>query len=433
MTNIDIKSLNLRFQDFVSYQRIALAVSGGADSIALLHLLHEWKQGLHTSDIQTPDIVVLTVDHGLREEAHSEAEWVKDYANTLGYDAEILNWVGEKPDKRIQEKAREARYELLVSYCSSHNISILLVAHHLDDQAETVLMRLARGTGVDGLGAMADTIVRGDVEIYRPLLDISKQQLVDYLKAQNIRWVNDPSNDNQSYERVRVRQALEHLEGLGIDAEALGKTAKRMRRTRKALDFYVSSALDEFCHFCAEGYCRIDFEALRKTPDEIVLRCLNACLQYVRPTQFPLQLSKIEVLWDCLINSPHGQFTLTGSCIEKSKDSLVFAREVRGNDCQAIDIHTVGKFIWDRRFVVDVFAMPIGNITLQFLTEEGYLQIKESLILKESERTYILQKNVRQSLPAFYQDNKVIAVPHVDYFSERKFDDLFQIVHHSVR
>ena len=216
-----------------TFTHAALAVSGGPDSLALLHLIARW----HDACGQSPKISVLTVDHGLRPESRDEAKTVGRLAAELGLPHAILTWEREGAvSASIQARARLARYGLMAAYCHAHDIPALVTAHHLDDQAETFLMRLKRGSGLDELAAIPERGVWAGIAILRPLLDVPKARLVATLAAQNIPYASDPSNADPRFERARVRDSIEALARLGITPEALALSARRLGRAREALD-----------------------------------------------------------------------------------------------------------------------------------------------------------------------------------------------------
>ena len=207
------------FAPLEAYPNAALAVSGGPDSMALMHLAVRW---LNLKGRKPASIAVLTVDHGLRPEAAEEAAFVATRAAGLGFAHATLAWAGQKPKTGIQAAAREARYGLMTAYCREHGIGCLVTAHTEDDQAETFLMRLRRGSGLDGLAAMAAVSDRGGVTIVRPLLGLSKARLTAYLRSLGVPFASDPSNSNASFERVRLRHAMKALAAAGIARPALG-------------------------------------------------------------------------------------------------------------------------------------------------------------------------------------------------------------------
>ena len=188
------------FAPFEARPALAVAVSGGRDSIALAVLTHQWAGERHGR------VLALVVDHGLRPESAGEARATCERLATLGIEAETLAWSGEKPATRIQQAARDARYRLLFEACLRHGILHLLTAHHADDQVETLAMRAARESGPDGLAGMAALVEHRNARLLRPLLAVPRARLTATLQARGIGWIDDPSNEDRRFERVRVRQ-----------------------------------------------------------------------------------------------------------------------------------------------------------------------------------------------------------------------------------
>ena len=250
-----------------AFSRLAVAVSGGGDSLALLHLLSRWSVR-----VKGPELHALTVDHGLRRESAAEAKGVAAQVSTWPrVQHQILRWRGEKPSTRIMEVARAARYDLMAAYCARHRISHLLLAHHLDDQAETVLMRILKGTGVDGLAAMAPVQMREGLSLVRPLLSVSHVRLLATLREAGISWIEDPSNRNSDYLRPRLR---EMLAAEGMDPSHLALTARRAGRARAALEAVTDQVWAQQVRTDKKEVLEIscaDFDAL---PEEIRIRFL---------------------------------------------------------------------------------------------------------------------------------------------------------------
>ncbi|MCE9651242.1 MAG: tRNA lysidine(34) synthetase TilS, partial [Parvibaculum sp.] len=211
---------------------LAVAFSGGPDSLALLVLAAQWA-----GRSRARKLVALTVDHGLRAGSAAEARACARMAKALGVSHRILVWRGAKPKADIQAAARAARYRLLAQACIAEGAGDLLVAHHLEDQAETFLLRLARGSGVDGLAGMAASRrLDRDLRLLRPLLDVPRARLMAVVKRAGIEAIQDPSNDNPRFDRVRARRLMAELSTLGLDASRLASTAAHMARVRAALE-----------------------------------------------------------------------------------------------------------------------------------------------------------------------------------------------------
>lgn len=248
---------------------VAVAVSGGPDSMASLTLVAEYMACGGGGRVYA-----LIVDHGLRTEAAREAQEVaRECSQIPNVLAVILKWEHEEmPQARILEAAREARYSLLHAACRERGVQALVLGHHRDDQAETVLFRLAKGSGLNGLGGMRAVQRFGDdLVLLRPLLDVGKERLIATCEARGIGYVRDPSNEKLSTMRGRMRGAQEVLEAEGLTSERLSRTAKRLARADEALDVYAEQAFQGFLIKNTDQIV-LDFEALRDYPEEIILR-----------------------------------------------------------------------------------------------------------------------------------------------------------------
>jgi tRNA(Ile)-lysidine synthase len=252
---------------------IVAAVSGGPDSMALMHCLARW----HAAGSR-PAILVATIDHGLRPEAAEEAAFVAREAAALGLPHRILAWTGDKPRTGIQEAAREARYRLLVDYAREAGASHLVTAHTLDDQAETIMMRLARGSGLSGLAGMRRETERHGILHVRPLLDWPKSALLDLCRGQGWRFVSDPSNTNALYARVRWRRLMPLLAAEGLDAERLARFAWRAAQADEALDLKAREALERAEPVLKGGTFSFQAGILANEPFEIALRVLEQAI-----------------------------------------------------------------------------------------------------------------------------------------------------------
>jgi len=271
--------------------RIVAAVSGGPDSIALMHLLARWSAAG-----ERPPILVATVDHGLRPESAVEAAFVAREAAGLGLGHRILAWTGEKPRTGLQEAAREARYRLLVRCAREEGASHLVTAHTLDDQAETVLMRLARGSGPAGLAGMRRDRERDGIRHVRPLLDRSKESLLALCRAQGWPFTVDPSNADERFARVRWRRIMPLLAAEGLTAERLARFSERMRQADEALQAKALETLGRAEPHEREGAFALLARPLAEEPFEIALRVLELAL---RRAGLNLENSRLQRLESC--------------------------------------------------------------------------------------------------------------------------------------
>lgn len=287
---------------------IAVALSGGGDSIALAHMMCVWASG------NQRHIHLLTVNHNLRPEAAEEAahilNWVKDFPASSHH---ILTWdYDDKPETAIMEKAREARYALMADYCNTNAIKTLAIAHHADDQLETFLFRLAKGSGLDGLTGMEEWREFNGVNLYRPLLTLSHNDLIEYCKNNNLQWVEDPSNKNMDYARPRLRQALEDE---GLDAKRFAKTLARLNRGKQALNNIAESVLND--NLTKNGLNWMD---VKKYPLDIQIRVVQMHLLTIGQTarNYPPKLERLEEIVSGLQEGKSA--TLYGCVLSLSKD-----------------------------------------------------------------------------------------------------------------
>jgi tRNA(Ile)-lysidine synthase len=287
------------------YRRIGIAVSGGSDSLAALVLAVE--------ALGAKAVRAVTVDHGLRPESAHEAAQVAARCRQMGVAHDTLRWEGPR-DGNLQQAARRARLNLIGSWARGR-VEAVVLAHTRDDQAETFLMRLARGSGVDGLSGMAPLRVADGVTWLRPFLTVTREQLREALRARAISWVEDPSNADPAFLRVRARQAMSQLAPLGIDAATLADTAARLRRARGALDTQMLGAVSRLV--CEEaGTVLIDKAAL-DLPGEIRDRLFAALLMALsgdvyRPRLVALHrwLAQGGALRGCMLGDAGGQLRL---------------------------------------------------------------------------------------------------------------------------
>jgi tRNA(Ile)-lysidine synthase len=300
------------FAPLDEFPRLGLAVSGGADSLALMLLAARYAADPEARR----RFFVYSVDHGLRPEAADEVAFVVAEAEKLGMHARPLRWEGEKPATGIQQAARKARYTLIAEAMDADEVPVLLTAHHMVDQAETVLMRLAHGSGIEGLRGMDYFSELGDLRVVRPLLHADPDQLGAIVAEAGLTPIADPSNTDLDYERVRWRQAMPLLASLGLDAQRLGRFAERMRDADRALEQLASRALASEVGVGDDGRSRSFTRAwLRTLPHAVAVRVVQRVLDQVGGGQKPHALGAVEALTDRLIRET-GKTTLHGCVID---------------------------------------------------------------------------------------------------------------------
>ena len=298
------------FQPYGS-KACALAVSGGSDSMAMLLLASKWAKHHQVC------LYVLTVDHGLRDCSAEEASIVKQCCKNLGLSHHTLIWQEKKPSANIQAKAREARYRLMADWCREHNIACLLTAHTIQDQAETVLMHVMRGSGVYGLSAIAAHSSHFGINILRPLLEVSREALQTYLKEQEQQWVEDSSNADPKYMRSRLRQFLALSDEPERLIQRLSDTAAHMQRARDAIDAMVGHVKEEQVVLSEQAMASIPLAAFQTLPLEVGYRVLASLLMDISGNIYVPRFEKLQQLYQQVVSCEPagGTWTLSGCCI----------------------------------------------------------------------------------------------------------------------
>jgi tRNA(Ile)-lysidine synthase len=362
------------FAAWPSCSRIALAVSGGADSIALMRLVREWAE----SRKEAVALFILTVDHGLRAEAADEAAWVKAQAAGLGLPHETLRWTGAKPGSGIQAAARGARYDLLLGCCRETGIDALATAHTADDQAETVLMRLGRGSGLDGLAGIPALSVVDGVTLLRPLLGVTRARLEATLRDRGQGWLEDPSNRDGRYERARLREAMRASRALGLAPGMLALSARRMQRARLALEGVTAAFLAQALRVHPAGFCEVSLADLLDQPEEIGLRGLARMIAMFGGGARAVRLARIEALHAALADARSGARTATlGGCAFELRRGPVlrvireFGRIAPGR----VPLTPREPTIWDGRFTISVPGAAGDGLAVGPLGPQGLAEL----------------------------------------------------------
>ncbi len=263
---------------------IAVGVSGGADSLALALLIQ--KAG--------KKVVALTVNHGLRKEAQDEAEYVAKIMAKNKIEHHILFWQGKKPKKGIEEAAREARYNLLFDFCRQNNIKVLATGHHMRDQAETFLLRLARGSGVFGLSGILPVSERQGIKIIRPLLNMHPDEMKKFLLNQGIKWVEDPMNGNEDFLRVKIRKFLPELVKIGIDEKRLALTAATLLKTREFIQKEVNKFVNAYVRNWDNVAVSLSWQKLKSLDLEISRRVLSELICRIGNEDYAPKAEELE-------------------------------------------------------------------------------------------------------------------------------------------
>mgnify|MGYP001095828358 CR=1 FL=1 len=395
--------LDSLFADIAGVARIALAVSGGADSLALLDCVDRWrKHGRAT------DVTLLTVDHRLRPESADEAAMVADIAVGRGLRHRILAWDGLHPERDVKAAARHARYGLLLGATREAGASHLLVAHHRDDQAETFLMRLARGSGLFGLAAMRPSLQAGEVTILRPFLDLPRSRLAATTAAAGLVPADDPMNHDPRFERARIRRLMPLFAAEGLDPAMLAATAARLRMAADAIDRAADAAIARHVTTDAMAVASAGRD-LFSAPEEVRRRVLVRILMAVGGEPYPPRSERLEALDRAMAEHGKGRFkrTLAGTVIEWRGGKFAFHRELGREGIAAVALVPGSAFTFDGRFRVEAGEGLPAGLTLSALGEAGRLAIGATA--GEAPAGAIA------ALPAIRRETAILAVPSIGF------------------
>ena len=395
------------FAPLASFPIAILAVSGGADSIALMHLASRWAKGA----TQPPKLVVATVDHALRPGSRAEAEWVAGQARALGLEHAILTWEGGKPATGIQNAARAARYGLLAEFARSISAAApaaIVTAHTEDDQAETMLMRLARGSGLDGLTAMSEQRVLDEgVVLLRPLLAVPGARLRATLTAAQHPWIEDPSNDAERFERVRLRKGRALLAGLGLANDKIALSARRLERAQQALDAGTRAlAQNARLDLHAGAFASFDYAAWLGAPAELRLRLLARLVRSYGGQTQPVRLAQLEALAERLAHPGFEGATIAGAAVALHGSGVRVLREAGRKALPTLALSAGASAVWDHRFRVRAASGAADPVDVRALGSAAFARLRQQLDMPRD-----LPARAAATLPAFWRGETLIFVP----------------------
>jgi tRNA(Ile)-lysidine synthase len=396
------------FAPLAATTRIALAVSGGADSLALLAAVAGWlkrRRGL-------PEAIVLTVDHRLRLGSDREAAMVAAVARDRGMASRVLPWEGPHPESDIEAAARAARYSLLLGAAREFGASHLLTAHHRDDQAETFLMRLARGSGLFGLAAMRPVVRAGDITIMRPFLGLPRSRLAATAAAAGLVPAEDAMNSDPRFLRVRIRRLMPLLAAEGFEPADLAATAGRLAAAADAMDQWADRVIADTVtldRFAVAGLHPARFFA---EPAEVRLRVLTRLLLAVGGEAYPPRFERLSALHDAMARHGHGRFkrTLAGAMIEARNRSFQVYREIGRDGLRSLPVSPGFSVAWDHRFRIEIGQDAPAGLVVGALGEDGRRAIGAP--------SRMAPAGALAALPAFRLGPAIVAVPTLSYFRE---------------
>ncbi|WP_371415270.1 tRNA lysidine(34) synthetase TilS [Ruegeria sp. AD91A] len=370
-------------------RKLGVAVSGGGDSVALMHLLHEIAQ------TETTTVFVATVDHGLRPEARQEAEAVSRQAAALGMAHDTLHWAGWDGAGNLQDHARQARYKLLADWTRERGIDAMALGHTADDQAETLLMRLGRSSGVTGLSGMSASRQLEGLTLLRPMLGITRKDLRAYLAGIGASWVEDPSNQDTRFDRIKAREALCGLKPLGIDALSLSRVADNLAQAHAALGVFAQESARNVAQV-EQGDVKVDRAGFAALPKEIRRRVLVRSLAWIAGQGYPPRQAAVEQAMEAMTDGRPGS---VGGCLLVPKGNSVWiCREFRTVEAQV----SASDEVWDGKWVLS--GPEISGAEIRALGEDGLRQVPD---WRETGRPRL----ALSATPAVWKGETVLAAP----------------------
>jgi len=322
LKNNRINQIYKRFEkSFNINENFGVAVSGGPDSLALAFLakIYSIKRKL------VPKFFI--VDHKLRSESTKEAKVVKDLLKQILITPEILTWKGKKPSKNIQSLARIKRYELIYKQCDKYKIKNILIGHHQDDLFENFFIRLLRGSGLKGLISLDKENKIGDKNLLRPLLDQKKEDLVFLSKNVFNFYVQDPTNNDEKYQRIKIRKLIKELQKNGLDKNKFFKTIKNLKYSNKVVNFYVSENLKKNTFFSDRSNKLILNKFFFHQPYEIIFRAFSESIKLIGKKYYSARGKKLDKIIKDIENNQSFRATLGGCIIEKVNETVIISKE----------------------------------------------------------------------------------------------------------
>ena len=382
-----------------------IAVSGGSDSMALFHMLTDWKSS------NKPEIIVASIDHGLRSESKLEVEFVKKACEMkkVKHFSLAPSTHLSKIQGNLQDNARSARYTLLRNWAIAKNLQCILLGHTLDDQEENLLIRFFRGSGVDGLVSMEEMVARNEVLWMRPLLKFRKEDLRNYLRTNNYSWVDDPSNHDNKYTRVRMRKLLKQLKSNNLITPNFVKTADHMLRASKLSREIAISNSKTLLSFNDVGQISFKVEKFSQLFEDSQYRILAGIVSWFSGSFYKPRFSQLENVYNKILNVNITGSTLGGTVFKKKNGIVTVTRELSSIEENFLVKNK--KFIWDNRWLITLKSGYQGQL---YVKPYGLLGTDDQEIFITSK----FDRNAVATIPVLVTKRDVKFVP----FSNLKYD-----------
>ena len=406
-------SFREKISSFIGKEKFAIAVSGGSDSLALSVLAKLYS--LENDN----DFVSLIIDHKLRKESAEEARVTYKNLTQNKIKAKILNYQGEKFSSNIQKKARDLRYDLFHKYCAKNKIKFLILAHHQDDLIENFYIRLIRGSGIKGLTSLQNIFEYSkDFYLLRPLLNFNKQELLTVTKKSYSSWIEDPSNKNDKFLRVRIRKMQSKLQKEGFDPKRIIKTIDNLNTAKDSLDFYIFKSEKKYLNFYKEGYATLKSSIFNNEAQEVIFRVIIKAIHFVSGEYYPPRSDSLKGLMKNLLAKSFKSSTLGGCLIEKNKNIISFYREDRNVAVETLN-KKKQKTNWDDRFLVNKNFNNQQQFVVKKLGNHGIEYLRKN---KFNDYGNKIPVHAKKTLPSFWNNKgQLLFVPFVN-FKNKKYN-----------
>ncbi len=387
----------------IKSKKLGLAVSGGGDSLALLMLANRWAK------IKKKELFVASVDHKLREESFEEIDHVKRITKSLTIDFSILE-IKNKIDGNLQSSARKERYNLLSKWAKSKELDIVLLGHNLDDQVETVFLRLFRGSGIDGLTGIFPRKIINDIIFFRPLLQISRDELRYFLQTLKINWVEDKSNEDLKYDRIKIRKILKNFAAdFTIEKKRISQVTFHMQRAQFFLNENLIEQALKIVIFHPHGDVDIDIKEFKKINYEIQLRLISSLLLWISGKSYRPRFSHLEAFIIAICSPFFKSRTLMGVIAIKFKNKITMRREL--DAIKDFKIKNLNSFKWESRWVLKINQKDLLQ-NLENLTVQPIKNLAQHNITIEEVK---ISHEVLKVSPGLFQNEKLICAPLIKY------------------
>ena len=412
-----INQIYFRFREtissFVGKEKFAIAVSGGSDSLALSVLAKLYS--LENDN----DFMALIIDHKLRKESADEAKQTYKNLTQNKIKAKILTYRGEKFSSNIQKKARDLRYDLFEKYCTKNKIKFLILAHHQDDLIENFYIRLIRGSGIKGLTSLKNVFEYSkNFYLLRPLLNFNKEELLNITKKSYSSWVEDRSNKNDKFLRVRIRKMQYKLQKEGFDPKRIIKTIENLNTAKDSLEFYIFKSEKKYLKFYKEGYAKLKSSIFNNEAQEVIFRVIIKAIHFVSGEYYPPRSDSLKTLMKNLSTKSFKSSTLGGCLIKKDKSIISFFREDRNIVSETLN-KIKKKISWDDRFLVYNNFNNKEKFVVKKLGDQGIEYLKKNKF-KDCENK--IPPHAKKTLPSFWNNKgDLLFVPFLN-FKNRKYN-----------